>query len=290
MNAKILGVVVAVVVVIVLIANATFQVMPGNRALLLQFGRIVGDDYGPGLHFKIPFVQDVEIYDGRILTLDNQTQTMTTSDKQNLDVAYYTKWKIADPDLYYKAAGGQELVAMDRLSAILSRGLRSEFAKDTEDQLIAAAGHSVLKGLSPDTLTQVKALGVSLVDLRISSVHLPSQMLDGVYAQMRATREALAADERAKAEAAAATTRADADAKAGRVLAAAHLKAEEIRGAGDASAARVYAQAYRQNPDFFSFYRSLRSYREAVSKGGNVVVLGTDGPFFKYLHGPGAGK
>lgn len=290
MNARILSIVVAVVVVIVLVANATFQVMPGNRALLLQFGRIVGDDYGPGLHFKIPFVQDVEIYDGRILTLDNQTQTMTTSDKQNLDVAYYTKWKIADPDTYYKAAGGQELVAMDRLSAVLSRGLRAEFGRDTEDQLIATAGHSILKGLNEETLAQVKALGISLVDLRISSVHLPSQMLDGVYAQMRADRETLAAGKRAKAEVAAATTRADADAKAGQVLAAAHLKAEEIRGEGDAQAARVYAQAYRQDPDFFSFYRSLRSYQEAVSKGGNIVVLGTDSPFFKYLHGVGAGK
>ncbi|HEU0197531.1 MAG TPA: protease modulator HflC [Nevskiaceae bacterium] len=290
MSGRLASILIAIAVVVVLIANSSFVVSPGQRALVLQFGRIVGDNYGPGLHFKLPFVQDAEVYDGRILTLDNQTHSFSTADKKNLEIAYYAKWQIVDPDTYYQAAGGQELLAMDRLSAILNRGLRNEFAKVSEDQAIVAGGQSMLKGLGPDTLKQVKALGIKLIDLRVSGVHLPAASLDGVYDHMRQERQALATRTRETAAAAAAKTRGDADAEAAHVLAAAHLKAEQIRGTGDAQAARIFAAGYAQNPKFFSFYRSLRAYREAMSKGDDVLVLSTSSPFFKYLQADTAGK
>lgn len=173
---------------------------------------------------------------------------------------------------------------MDRLSAILNRGLRNEFAKASEDQAIVTGGQSLLQGLDKDTLKQVNGLGVKLVDLRLSNVHFPADTLKGVYDHMRAERQARAADTRAKAAAGASKARADADAKAGHVLAQAHLKAEKIRGKGDAIAAHVYAAAHAEDPKFFKFYRSLQVYRNALSKGGNVLVFGTETPFFKYLH------
>lgn len=290
MNARIAAVVVVIALILVLISNATFQVAPGSRALVLQFGRIVDDNYGPGLHFKLPFVQSVEIYDGRILTLDNQTRTFATADKKKLEIGYYAKWKIADPDTYYRATGGQELVAMDRLSAILNRGLRNEFSAASEDEAIVTAGPSLMAGLDKETTQQVAALGVKLVDLRLSNVHFPAEMLDSVYDHMRSERQTRATEMRAKASAAAAAARADANAKAAQVLSQAHLKAEKIRGEGDASAARVYASAYAENPDFFKFYRSLQAYRKALSKGGDVLVLSTQSPFFEYLHHGAAGR
>lgn len=284
MNGRVATIIVVIALLVVVIANACFEVSPGQRVLVLQFGRIVNDDYGPGLHFKWPFIQDVEFYDGRVLTLDNQAQSFVTADKKNLEIGYYAKWQISDPDTYYRATGGQELVTMDRLSAILNSALRSEFAASSERAIIVTGGQSLLKGLDKGTLKQISALGVELVDLRVSDVHLPADALKGVYDHMRSERQAAAADTRAKAAAAAAKTRSDADAKAAQVLAKAHLKAQQLRGQGDAKAARAYAAAYAEDPGFFTFYRSLGAYREALSKGGDVLVLSTEGPFFKYLH------
>lgn len=290
MNARLAGVVVAVAVMFIVAANACFQVSPGNRAVVLQFGRIVASDYGPGLHFKIPFVQDVEIYDGRILTLDNQTQTLSTADKKKLEIGYYVKWQVADAETYYRAVGGQELVAMDRLSAIVNRSLHVRLAQATQDQTLALSGRSLDQQLDADTHAQIAALGIRLVDLRISDVHMPAELLDGVYDRMRATRQAKAADTRAQAATQAAQIREAADAKAASVLAKTHLQAEQLRGQGDAEAAREYAEGYAKDPKFFSFYRSLEAYRQAFARGDRVLVLGADSPFFKYLQNPAAGK
>lgn len=290
MNGRLASIVIAIAALLIVTANACFQVLPGNRAVVLQFGRIVASNYGPGLHFKIPFVQNVEIYDGRILTLDNQTQTVPTADKKKLEIGYYVKWKVADAETYYRAAGGQELVAMDRLSAIINRNLHAWLAQMTQDQVLAMSGRSIVTRLDADTQKQIAALGISVVDLRISDVHMPAELLDGVYERMRAARQARAADTRAQAATQAAQIREAADAKAAQVLAKAHLKAEQLRGQGDAEAAREYAESYAKDPKFFSFYRALEAYRQAFAHGDKVLVLGTDSPFFKYLQAPAAGK
>lgn len=281
---------VALAVLVLLVANSCFIVTPDSRALVTQFGRIVGTDYTPGLHFKLPFVQDVNVYDSRILTLDNQTQTFSTADKKDLQVSYFVKWKIADTRAYYRATGGQELVAMDRLSAVINRGLHDEFAAADESHAVAAGGSDLLAGLGGDTRKQVAGLGVSLVDLRVRNIELPKDVLSGTYDRMRAERQRIAAKLRAEGSQAADKQRGDADTQAAKLLADAQAQAEKIRGEGDAQASKIYTTAYAQDPEFFRFYRSMRAYREALANPRSVLVLRPDSEFFRYFRNGGVAK
>lgn len=279
-----------IVVLIVIVANACFVVTPARRVLLMQFGRIVGSDYAPGLHFMWPFIQNVSSYDARLLTLDNQTQTFATADNKNLQVSYFVKWKIGNIKTYYRATGGQELVAMDRLSAVINRGLRDEFATANEKHALGVGKGDLLQGLSKDTDKQIAALGIDLVDLRVRNIQLPKTELDSVYERMRAEREDIAAKLRAQGTEVGNKLRNDADVKAAQLLADAQTKAQKIRGDGDAKASQIYATAYARDPEFFSFYRSLNAYRDALSGKHNVLVLRPDSEFFRYFRGDGITK
>lgn len=291
MSRKLPYVIIALVVLVIVVSNACFVVTPNTEVLLTQFGRIVGHGYGPGLHFKIPFVQDVSAYDGRILTLDNQTQTFTTADQQNLDVAYFVKWEIADAQTYYRATSGQELVAMDRLAAVINRGLRDEFGAAKQRKALSLDASDLRSGLSKKTQKQIAGLGIKLVDLRVRNITLPKAEISAVYDRMRAERKRVAASLRAKGSEKAERIRSDADTKASSLLADAQDKAQKIRGEGDAQASQVYAVAYAKDPEFFRFYRSLNAYRKALSDKHDVLVLSPKSEFFQYLNSAsGSGK
>lgn len=290
MNRKFSLIAIGIALAALVVANACFIVAPGTRVLLIQFGRIVGSDYAPGLHFKLPFLQDVSEFDARILTLDNQTQTFATSDKKDLQVSYFVKWKIGDTQTYYRATGGQELVAMDRLSAVINRGLRDEFSAANEKHAIGVGKGDLLQGLGKDTDKQIAALGIDLVDLRVRNIQLPKAELDSVYDRMRAEREDIAARLRAQGNEDGDKLRNDADTKAAQLLADAQTKAQKIRGDGDARASQIYTTAYARDPEFFSFYRSLNAYRDALSGKHNVLVLRPDSGFFRYFRGDGIAK
>jgi len=279
-----------IVVLAVLVINTCFMVTPASRVLLTQFGRIVGSDYTPGLHFKWPFIQSVSVYDSRILTLDNQTQTFATADNKNLQVSYFVKWKIGNTQTYYRATGGQELVAMDRLSAVINRGLRDEFAAADEKHAIGTGESDLLQGLGKGTHQQIAALGIDLIDLRVRNIELPKAELDSVYGRMRAEREAIAAKLRTQGNEAADTLRSDADSKAAQLMANARTKADKIRGDGDAQASQIYSADYSRDPEFFRFYRSLNAYREALSGKNKVLVLRPDSEFFRYFRSGGVAK
>jgi modulator of FtsH protease HflC len=289
-NRQILGFVVIGAALLTLL-NSIFVVDMRQLALVRQFGEIVGTDYDAGLHFKIPFVQDVLTFDGRMLTLDNQTENFLTLEKKNVKVDFFVKWRIADTGQYYRATGGDDSVAMDRLVASINRGLRDHFAAGTIQQVLSSGRGEASKALE-ETVGEVQTtLGVEIMDVRVKRIDFPDELREKVYDRMRAERTRTASDLRAKGAEQAEKIRAEADRQALVTIAEAYGEAERVRGEGDAKAAELYARAYGQDPEFYRFYRSLMAYRESM-RGKDVLVLDPDSEFFRYFKsaGGGAGK
>ncbi|MBN8714965.1 MAG: protease modulator HflC [Xanthomonadales bacterium] len=281
---KTIAIVVAVILVLVGL-NSMFVVSEGQNALLLQFGRIVRADYKPGLHFKIPVVQNAVHFDNRILSLDAQPERYFTSEKKSVNVDFYVKWRIADNSLYYRATGGDQLQAAQRLTPIVKDALRFEFNSRTLNELIAGGRNEVTDRVREITdASSRRNLGINVVDVRIKRIDLPDEVSESVYKRMRAERSQLANELRFTGQEAAEKIKADAD-RQGLVLRAdARRDATKVRGEGDAEAAAVYAAAYNQDPEFFAFYRSLAAYRKSFEDGKGVLVLKPDSEFLKYFN------
>jgi len=272
------------VAIAVIVYQSFFTVEPGERVAVFQLGRVQGADYAQGLHFKLPFVQTVTRIDGKLITFEGPSESYVTQEQKNVRVAYLLRWRVADTVAYYLATGGQGLSADGLLSALVNRALRDDLAKRTVQSVVGSddIGTSVL-----DTLRQkASELGVSLVDLQLRSIDLPDELRDAYYDRMRAERTRVAAERRARGEEEAEKIRAEADAKAEGAVANAYRDAEKLRGEGDAKAAEIYAKAYGQDPDFYSFWRSLNVYRDAFRGSQNVMVLEPKGEFFRYFKQP----
>jgi membrane protease subunit HflC len=279
---------IAIVVAVILVLfglNSMFVVSEGQNALLLQFGRIVRADYKPGLHFKIPVVQTAVHFDNRILSLDAQPERYFTSEKKSVNVDFYVKWRIADNSLYYRATGGDQLQAAQRLTPIVKDALRFEFNSRTLNELIAGGRNEVTDRVREITdASSRRNLGINVVDVRIKRIDLPDEVSESVYKRMRAERSQLANELRFTGQEAAEKIKADAD-RQGLVLRAdARRDATKVRGEGDAEAAAVYAAAYNQDPEFFAFYRSMAAYRKSFEDGKGVLVLKPDSEFLKYFN------
>ncbi|NKF22507.1 protease modulator HflC [Solimonas marina] len=279
-NSTLLSIGIALIIAWALV-NSFFIVDQRQRAVLFQFGEIRDANFKPGLHLKLPLLQTVKTFDGRVLTLDNQTENFLTVEKKNVEVDYFVKWRIADPSTYYRATNGQELVAMDRLASIVNRGLRDEFGSRTIQQAVADDRNEIMEDLRRTVGDKVKDLGISIVDVRLKAINLPQAVSDSVYDRMRAERARVASDLRARGAEAAEKIRATADQEAQVTLAKAYEQAEKLKGEGDAKAAEVYAKAYGQDPDFYRFYRTLNVYRGTLGGDGDVMVLQGDSPFLK---------
>lgn len=279
------------VFVLLLGLNSMFVVNEGQSALLLQFGRIVRADYPPGLHFKLPVIQQALHFDKRILSLDAQPERYFTSEKKSVNVDFYVKWRIADNAAYYRATGGDELQAEQRLSPIVKDALRFEFNARTLQELISGGRKDITERVRQQTDASArKNLGIAVVDVRIKRIDLPDEVSESVYKRMRAERSQLANELRFTGQEAAEKIKADAD-RQGQVLRAdADRDAAKVRGEGDAQAAEIYAQAYNQDPEFFAFYRSLAAYRKAFENGKSVLILKPDSEFLHYFEKPDTGK
>lgn len=286
---KTFGVILAVLLVLAG-ANSLFVVREGQDAILLQFGRIVSDDIGPGLHLKLPFVQQVQKFDNRILQLDAQPEDYFTSEKKSVKVDFYVEWRIANSASYYRATGGLELNATQRLSPIVKDALRFQFNARPLDELIAGGRFDITQQVmkQADEATR-KSLGIEVVDVRIKRIDLPDEVSDSVYNRMRAERLNLANELRSTGNEAGERIRADADRQREVLLAEANGDATRVRGEGDAEAAKIYADAYNADPEFFAFYRSLGAYRTAFGDGRTVLVLKPESPFLDYFD-DGKGK
>jgi len=268
---------------IMVISGSFFTVDQRERVLLFQLGEIKGADFAPGLHFKLPFFQRVLRFDRRILTLDNQTENFLTIEKKNVEVDFFVKWRIIDTTNYYRATGGQELVAMDRLAAIVNPGLRAQFGSRTIRQVVSGERNEILDAVRKSAGDRVDELGIEIVDVRVKRVDLPKDVSESVYQRMRAERTRVASDLRARGAEEAERIRAEADREAQITLANAYRESEMLRGEGDAKAAEVYAKAYGQDSEFYRFYRSLNIYRDSFGTRDNVLVIEPDGQLFKYF-------
>src|SRR6185503_14483061 len=275
----------AAVIAIVLILSglsSMFVVREGHSALLLQFGRIVHTDYQPGLHFKLPVIQQVMHFDKRILSLDAPPERYFTSEKKSVNVDFYVKWRIADNAAYYRATGGDQLQAEQRLTPIVKDALRFEFNARTLPDLISGGRKDITERVRAQTDASTrKNLGIAVVDVRIKRIDLPNEVSESVYKRMRAERLQLANELRYTGQESAARIKADADRQAQVLKADANRDAATVEGEGDAQAAAMYAQSYSQDPEFFAFYRSLAAYRTSLEDGRGVLVIKPDSPFLR---------
>jgi membrane protease subunit HflC len=263
-----------------------FTVDEREKVVVVQLGKIKGTDYGPGLHFKVPIADEVRRFDGRILTLDNEEERFLTLEKKNLIVDFFVKWRIQDVGTYYRATGGDEIKALDRMSKIIKGGLRDEFGARTVQEAVSGERAEITKKLLVVANSQVGDLGIEVVDIRVKRIDLPDQVTRSVYERMESERKRVANDLRAKGDEAAERIRADVDRQREVILAEAYRDAERTRGLGDAEAAEIYAKAYGRNPEFYSFYRSLLVYKSTLRDKDDVLVLEPEGEFFRYFNPP----
>ena len=272
--------------VILAVAQSTLYVVSEfERGVKLQFGRLIEADIQPGLHVKIPFVDDVRIFDARILTVDAQPASFFTIEKKRLIVDSYAKWRISNVETYYKATGGVESVAHNRLANRVNNGLRNQFGTRTLHEVVSGERDLLMKNITDDLNRSVlDSLGIEVVDVRVKRIDLPQEVSSQVFRRMTAEREKEARELRSTGKERAEKIRASADRERTIELANAYKDAEGMRGQGDAQAAGIYADAYQQDPEFYSFVRSLNAYKVAFANKGDIMLLDPDSDFFKYLN------
>ncbi len=279
LTALIVGVVLAIVA-----WNSFYIVSQTERAVLLRFGRIVEPDVKPGIHVKIPYVNSVRKFDARLMTLDTTTSRFLTLEKKALMVDSYAKWRVDDAERFYTATSGMKQIADERLARRLEAALRDQFGKRTLHESVSGQ-RDELMGLVTNSLNRAaqQELGIEVVDVRVKGIDLPREVNRSVFERMSSEREREAREHRAKGQELAEGIRADADRQRRVLLAEAFREAEELRGDGDAQAAAIYAAAYGQDPEFYSFHRSLQAYRDSFASKDDVLVLDPDSDFFRYL-------
>ncbi|MBT5891911.1 MAG: protease modulator HflC [Chromatiales bacterium] len=276
---------VLIIAVFLLVASQSlFTVDERELAIKFRFGEIVGSDFTPGLHFKFPFVNNVEKYPKRILTLSNPQELFLTFEKKNLYVDFFVKWRIVNIDNYYNATRGDELVAKQRLLEQVKDGIRSEFAKRTVPEVVTAERRELMADMMRGVRENAKTLGIEVVDVRVKRIEFSEDVSDSVFRRMRQERARVASELRAEGAEAAEQIRADAERKRTVLLAEAYRDAEITRGSGDAQASEIYAAAYTKNPEFYAFYRSISAYRRSLGSAGDLLVIAPDGEFFRYLN------
>ncbi|MDX1454939.1 MAG: protease modulator HflC [Gammaproteobacteria bacterium] len=260
-----------------------FVVTEREHAIKFRFGEILRSDYEPGIHFKAPFVHNVNKFDNRVLTLDNRPEEFLTEEKKNVIVDFFVKWQITDVENYYRATGGNELNATERLVKIVYDGLRNEFAKRTVKEVVSAERTEIVDVMLQKAQAAATEFGINIVDVRVKRIDLPDEVSTSVFQRMTQERARTAAQLRAEGAEAAERIRSAADRERTVILAEAFRDAERIRGEGDARAAEIYALAYEEDEEFYSFYRSLESYRKSIGNGQDVLVLDPDSEFFRYF-------
>lgn len=278
---------IAALVLVLIGSKSVYIVKETERAVLLKFGEIVNADVEPGLHFKFPLINVVRKFDSRVVTLDARPQAYLTLEKKRLIVDSFVKWRVAEVQKFYTATSGDEFRAAELLSTRVEGELRNQFGERTLTEVVSGQREEVMADVIAklSALTQSE-LGVEVVDVRIKRIDLPSEVSNSVYERMRTERERLARELRSRGKELAEGIRADADRQKTVIEAEAYRESELARGEGDANAARIYAEAYSENPEFYSFHRSLQAYRNAFGQGGDVMLLKPDSDFFKYLGKP----
>ena len=273
---------------LLLLSLSAFTVDEREYALVFRLGEIISVKKEPGLYFKVPMVDNVRYYDRRILTLNwVEPDRFLTSEKKNVLVDSFVKWRIIDPVKYFVSVSGDELQAERRLSQTINDGLRAEFGKRTVHDVISGERSQIMDILRQRADRDARQIGIQVLDVRVKRVDLPQEVSESVYQRMEAERKRVANELRSQGAAAAEKIRADADRQREIIIAEAYREAQRLKGQGDAKAAEIYAKAYGKSPEFYSFYRSLNAYRNSLDDKSDIMVLDPNSDFFKYLRTPG---
>jgi modulator of FtsH protease HflC len=284
-----------VILIILLFGYSSFYVVnEGERALLLRLGAVVTDNNGqpyikgPGLHWKMPIITEARIFDIRLQTLDIKSSRIVTAEQKDVIVDYYVKWRISNLLLYYTRTGGNPQLANQLLEQQLNDSLRAQFGRRTISEVVSDDRTTIMDALSQQANNNAHRLGLDVVDVRIKRIDLPTEVSTAVFERMRAERERVATEHRSTGKASAEAIRAQADANVTIAVATAKEQAALIRSQGDAQAAKIYADAYSRDADFYAFYRSLLAYKKVFADRANsMLVLKPDSQFFKYFDGEG---
>jgi membrane protease subunit HflC len=264
--------------------SSLYTVSETERAVKLEFGKLTEADIQPGLHYRIPVMEQVQKFDARVLTLDTKAESFYTVEKKRLEVDSFVKWRIKNVEAYYKATGGDQTRAMILLSARVNDGLRNEFATRTLHEVVSGERDQLMAQLTKSLSINVEAgLGLEVLDVRVKGINLPESVSNPVFQRMRTDREKEARQYRSEGKEAAAKIRADAERQKVVIEANAYRDSELVRGDGDASAASIYASAYTQDSEFYSFMRSLNAYKESFASKSDMMLVDPNSDFFRYL-------
>lgn len=278
----------AVAVLLIILGASIFTVDQRQHAIVFQLGEVRTVIEEPGLYFKWPMIQNVRYFDKRILTLDSvEPERFITSEKKNVLVDSFVKWRIVDPKLYYISVAGDEARAKTRLSQTVNAGLREEFGKRTINDVVSGERNKIMEQMREKADIDANRIGVQIVDVRVKRVDLPTEVSESVYRRMEAERKRVANELRSEGFAEAEKIRADADRQREVIVADAYREAQKLKGEGDAKATATYAQAFSENPEFYSFYRSLEAYRNSFKSKNDILVVEPNSDFFKYMKSVG---
>ncbi|HJX57279.1 MAG TPA: protease modulator HflC [Thiobacillus sp.] len=280
---------IALIALLVVLSASMFTVDQRQNALVFQLGEVVSVKTKPGLYFKLPLVQNVRYFDTRILTMDAaDPERFITSEKKNVLVDSFIKWRVIDARQFYVSVGGDERRAEIRLNQTVNDGLRAEFGKRTINAVVSGSREEIMSIIRAKADQDARTIGVQVVDVRIKRVDLPEAVSENVYRRMEAERKQVANELRSTGAAEAEKIRADADKQKDVIVAEAYRDAQGVKGQGDAKASALYAAAYGKNAEFYAFYRSMQAYRESFKSKSDVMVLDPSADFFKYMKNPRA--
>jgi modulator of FtsH protease HflC len=284
-----LGSVLVVVIIVVIVATLSmFVVDQRQNALVFRLGEVIDIKKEPGLYFKVPLLDNVRYFDVRILTIDTpEAERFLTSEKKNVLVDLFVKWRITDVRQYYVSVRGEESAAQTRLQQTINDGLRAEFGNRTVHEVVSGERDQIMELMRNKANEDAKRIGVEVLDVRLKRVDLPQEVSEAVYRRMEAERKRVANELRSTGSAESEKIRADADRQREVIIAEAYRDAQRIKGEGDAKATAIYARAYEPNAEFYSFYRSLEAYRQSFRNRSDVLLLEPNSEFFKYLKSSG---
>lgn len=288
-NARFAALVLAGLILVGLGLSA-FTVNERELAIKLQVGQVVQSSYEPGLHFKIPVIQNVRKFPKRILTISDRPERIFTAERLALQVDFFVKWRIVDEVQFYTSTGGSLTLANDRLSEIVKNAIVTEFGKRTVQEAISVERAELMRDMLAFASVTAKGLGVDLIDVRVKQVEFPDDVRNSVYQQMREERARVAAERRAEGREIAEERMARADRDRTVILADANRESQMIRGNGDATATEIYATAFNRDPEFYAFYRSINAYRESMGRSGDILVIDPNNEFFRYLNQSGGDR
>ena len=284
MNNSRFGILVFAGLALIVLGLSVFTVDERELAVKLKFGRVVTADFEPGLHFKIPFINNVRKFPRRIQTIRGAEEEIFTFERKELLVDFFVKWRVVDSVQYYTSTGGYSEVAGARLEEIIKNAIVTEFGKRTVQEAISVQRTELVRDMLESSSLTARELGVELVDVRVKQVEFPPAIRDSVYKQMSQERARVAAELRAQGREIATELRADADLERTIIESEAYRDAQKLRGEGDAIAAQIYASAYEKDPEFYAFYRSIEAYKKSMGKSGDLLVLDPNNEFFRYLN------